>query len=168
MTKTSCSACYTPKAPQQCSFCDASLCKKCSIFLYQEDYPLFTEYPPFFEKNLFCPNCYAHEAKETIENYNELELKARDLPYYSQAQSKETRLMSRLHPPIKVSDLNDRKDVIMKLAFRTIELGHNAMIDFEAHSQKIRHGGYQTLRWSGSAVPTTLDLEVLARREERR
>jgi hypothetical protein len=168
MSKTSCSACYVPKAPFQCSCCQAQLCKKCAIHVHQEDYPLFTELPSLFAKDLFCPACFDSEARETLEHYKVREELARELPYFSQAQSKETRLMPRPHPVIKVTDLADRSDVIMKLAFRTLELGFNAMIDLETQSVKVRHGGYQTLRWSGSAAPTTLDLEMLARRQERR
>lgn len=75
--------------------------------------------------------------------------------------------MPRTHPVITVTDMSDRSDVIMKLAFKTLELGHNSMIDVVTKSVKVRHGGYQKMMWSGSAIPTTLDLEVLARRQER-
>lgn len=124
--------------------------------------------PALLEQEIFCPNCYDKEVLPLAEEYKAKEQAAHHLTYFSKVQSKETRLMSRREPPIAIKDCDDRKEVILKLAFMTVEMNFNSMIDVDTVSEKLRNGGHQTLRWSGSAIPVNLDLEKLELREKRR
>ncbi len=124
--------------------------------------------PAILEKEIFCPSCFDKDVLPLAQDYQAKEQAAHNLTYFSKIQSKETRLMSRKEPAITIKDCHDRQEVILKLAFMTVEMNFNSMIDVDTVSEKLRNGGYQTLRWSGSAVPVNLDLEKLELREKRR
>ena len=116
----------------------------------------------------FCPSCFEREVAPFCEHYERLAEEAEELAYFSRAQSKETRLMDRSASTISIKECRDRQEALLKLAFKTVQLGFNGMIDVDLTSQKKREGGRQYSLWSGSAIPTQLDLEALARRELRR
>lgn len=131
----------------------------------KEDFPLLEDLPEELKDGVYCPNCFSGTPQKFINDYYEKESRAHDLPYFSIAQTKETRLISRSAPPIIITGCRDRREVILKLAYQTLELGFNGMIDLETSSEKRRNGGRQTSIWKGQAVPAHLDPQWLERKE---
>ncbi len=50
---------------------------------------------------------------------------------------------------LEVSEVTDRDDLVMRMAFMTAIAGYNSLVDVEISSKKVRNEGYQTQVWSG-------------------
>jgi hypothetical protein len=150
-----------------CTECGAPVCKKCVYFAEAESFPLLDAIPNELDEKYFCGECYNKQAVEVIENYEKLALLAQEFPYFSKAQTKETRLVSRSNPKISVKNCADRREVILKLAAKAIQQNCNVMIDVDLISEKIRNNGRQKTSWSGSAIPVVVDPEWLERKSQR-
>ena len=94
--------------------------------------------------------------------------RARKVIVYVKNQGEETRLMRRQARPIKVTDCRDRDETLLRLAFFAADAGFNALLDVSIAARKVRNEGYQTMRWDGVAIPTTLDPDRLPDREASR
>lgn len=82
--------------------------------------------------------------------------RAKDVQVFFKTQGKETRLIKRLEEPYEVLDCNDEDETVMRLAFLAAKNNFNSIIDVDLKYEKIRINGYQTHKWSASAVPANI------------
>lgn len=156
MTSTSCVTCQKSKAPLHCGLCGASVCKGCVHFV-EDRFTFLESVPPELSHGAYCDGCFTEKVQNALAEYEATMEAARNVSIYFKNQSKETRLFKRSKEVFRVQDCPDRDETILRLAFRAASRGYNGLIDVDVTSEKVRHGGYQTLKWSGTAVPLRLD-----------
>jgi hypothetical protein len=57
----------------------------------------------------------------------------------------------------------DRDEALLRLAFFAAQGNYNSLVDVELTSEKVRNGGYQTLKWRGVGVPVHVNKKRLFR-----
>lgn len=75
---------------------------------------------------------------------------------FMKAQFKETRFVKRLEDPITIAECSDYDEIILRLAFKAVELNLNGIIDVDITAKKVRTGNYQTSVFSGTAIPVNI------------
>lgn len=95
--------------------------------------------------------------------YNENLERAKDIIVFEKSQGKETRLLKRKEHTLKVEDMADRDELILRLAFMSAVRGFNAIIDLDIKPKKILEGRYQHTVYSGSAVPVNVSDKQLVK-----
>lgn len=109
-------------------------------------------------KESFCPGCYVHTVAPALASYERTVARAKSVYIFDTEQGEETRRIKRARKPYQVKDCVDRRQTLMRLAFFAASENFNALIDVDLRSEKVTHpGGYQTLKWQGSGVPTQVD-----------
>jgi IS4 transposase len=126
-----CVTCYKPKTPLQCGICEGPLCKACTQFVDEETFSFLRTIPA--------------------------ELSHTEIAIYYKTEAKETRLVKRLEEPYVIENCPDKNETLLRMAFFAVKDRFNALVDVELKSEKVRRGSYQTLKWSGSAVPFMAD-----------
>lgn len=161
MNKIQCTSCQSTKTTYQCSLCQEHLCKSCVQF----NDPTEFSFLPTLSKNLsgetYCQSCYGAHVLPEINAYNELMEKAKEVQVFSKKQLGETRYLSRKEPPIKVADCDDYDETVLRLAFLAAQRGFNGIIDMVVTSAKVKIGGYQTTKWTGTAIPANINEDKL-------
>jgi hypothetical protein len=158
-----CQICRKPKANLNCGLCGNSVCKKCSEKLPENRFAFRKSVPAELTHRLYCATCFMAKVAPAIAEYDEILERAKNLNVFNKGQGEETRLMSRTEKPLKVTDCADKKETLMRLAFRAAEAGFNCLLDVAIVSTKVRNHGYQNTKWEGSGVPTNVDEEKLER-----
>ncbi len=113
--------------------------------------------PENLTKGVYCPACHAETVSPALAAYDDVMEKARNVSVYFKTQSKETRLMKRKQPALRVSGCPDREEALMRLAFLAAKSGFGTLIDVDLISEKVRQGAYQTSSWKGSGIPFRKD-----------
>lgn len=163
MLALACISCQTTKAHLQCGLCAGALCKSCAQFVAEGAFSFLQETPSELDHNAYCMTCYESKVAPALENYAVIMENAKNILVFFKTQGKETRLMKRLHKPVKTENCADRDEVILRLAFQAAELGCNAIINVDLASEKVINGRWQTSIWKGNGIPTQVDAEKLAR-----
>jgi hypothetical protein len=164
METSVCSSCQKPKAALKCGICDCSLCKNCAQFMDSDRVSFLKKIPAELGHNTYCEPCFHNKVTPRLEAYDALMERAKGIFVYLKHQRKECMFIKRTEDPLKVTDCNDHNETILRLAFFAAEQNYNVLIDVDVTSEKIRNGSYQTLKWSGTAVPAVADLERLNRK----
>lgn len=81
---------------------------------------------------------------------------AKNTLVFMKAQFKETRFVKRLEDPITIAECSDYDEIILRLAFKAVELNLNGIIDVDITAKKVRTGNYQTSVFSGTAIPANI------------
>lgn len=149
---SSCVVCQKDKAPLQCGLCGSAVCKGCVHFI-EDRFSFLEKVPSELSHGAYCETCFTAHIEAALTDYEETMRRARDVSVYFKNQSKETRLMKRSKEIFRVADCPDRDETVLRLAFQAASRGYDVLIDVDVTSEKVRHGGYQTLKWSGTAVP---------------
>ncbi|HUP56707.1 MAG TPA: hypothetical protein VM598_04590, partial [Bdellovibrionota bacterium] len=69
MEQANCTDCRKPGASTQCGVCTGALCKKCRLFLGDEEYPFASERPPELKHTYYCRACHAQHVEPFAEAY---------------------------------------------------------------------------------------------------
>jgi hypothetical protein len=157
MSKTVCSTCQSPKANLKCGICDCAICKSCTQFLNEEAFAFLEARPKYLAHAIYCNVCYDEKVAPELGVYNEQMERAKDVNVYFKTQSKETRTLKRKEPPVKVADIRDRDEALLRLAFLAAQLNYNGLIDVQLDSKKVIENGYTSSLWSGQGIPTHID-----------
>lgn len=152
-----CQSCGKASSTLECGLCKEALCKNCAEFLEAETLAFLKPLPEDLSHAVYCGSCYAKTVAPALESYSDTLEKAKNVFVYLKKQGKETRLLKRTAPPVQVLDCPDYDETLLRLAFLAVQDQYNAIIDVDITSEKVRHGGYQTLKWQGRAVPTHID-----------
>lgn len=148
-----CITCSKSKPTLECGHCKEALCKNCAHFLEEDEFAFLSTIPKDLSHSVYCHSCFEGQVATELANYNDTMEKAKELSVFFKKQGKETRLIRRIEDPISVATCDDYNECLLRLAFMAVQSGHNAIIDVEIVSQKVRNGSYQLTRWSGTAVP---------------
>lgn len=113
--------------------------------------------PEAFITKTFCPPCYDSKVEPALQKYNDDLEKARNVFVFYKAENKESRFFKRVEGPVKIADVPDREETILRLAYLAVQVNCNAIVDVDLVSEKIKTGSYQTSKWSGTANPVEVD-----------
>lgn len=163
MEIASCCVCQKSKAGLKCGLCENAVCKYCAQFVEESQFSFLPSIPAHLKHTTFCGPCFDAKIAPEIESYNEAMDRARSLTVFFTTDSKQTRNFKRIEKPFKVADCPDREETLLRLAFLAVQGNFNALIDVDIVSEKIRSGSYQTTKYSGTAMPTQIDLSKLRR-----
>lgn len=152
-----CTRCQKPKANLNCGICQCNLCKNCAQFLEEGRFSFLAQVPEELSHGIYCDLCFSEKVSPALFEYDELMEKAKNILVYDKKQGKETRLIKRTEKPFKVVDCPDHDETILRLAFFAAKAGFNAIIDVDVTSEKVKHGSYQNMKWSGTAIPANVD-----------
>lgn len=156
-TSTGCITCHKTKAPLQCGLCQSALCKNCTQFVDEESFSFLKTVPPELSHTTYCAPCFDATVAPELESYADAMERAKDIFIFYKTEGKETRLIKRKEEPYVIAECLDKNETLLRLAFFAVKDHFNALVDVEIKSEKVRSGSYQTLKWSGSAVPFQVD-----------
>ena len=163
-----CASCRIKKPSNTCALCAARVCKKCVQFLDEEYFRYLKPLPEKLQHTNYCGPCFVTTVAPAQAEYDALMERARNMVVFLKKKGEETRLLNRSAKPIRVEDCSDEEDTLLRLALIAAKENYNVILDVELFSTIVRHtGGYQTMRWRGSAVPSKVDPEWLKRTENR-
>ncbi len=157
MDSVACSSCQKPKAALSCGLCGQPLCKYCVQALDEADFSFLPEIPEELGHPFYCAGCFDATVAPQLLEYNEILEQAKGVFVFTKDQGKESRLIKRKEAPLKVTDCVDQNETILRLAFLAARAKHNAIVDVQITSEKVRNAGYQSTKWSGVAIPASID-----------
>ena len=156
MTSPSCCSCFKPKANLVCGLCQDTICKKCTQFVEEGGFSFLKKVPADLLHTAFCETCFTQKILPEQSKYNEMMEQAKNTFVFMKAQFKETRFVKRLEDPITIAECSDYDEIILRLAFKAVELNLNGIIDVDITAKKVRTGNYQTSVFSGTAIPVNI------------
>ena len=158
-----CIGCGATKKLQNCEYCARPVCKNCSEFLSDDDFSFYPKAPKTIKLGAVCDECFITHVEPEKVIYDELMAKASEVYFLTKNYRGNVRISAKHTKRVSVASCLDRRETIMRLAFFAAQLGFNAILEGELVDKKIRVDGYQSTRWSGSAMPATIDGEHLER-----
>lgn len=165
----SCISCRRPKVVSNCGICQEPLCKSCRQFLEASTFSFLETLSDELKHTFYCSPCYDTTVAPALESYHGIMEQARDLYFFFNTQRKMIPVIKRGKEAVRVVEQEDRDETILRLAFKAVEQGYNAVIEADVISKKIRNAGYEKSCWQGSGFPAQIDIEKfersLARRE---
>ena len=157
-----CIFCDSEKANWTCENCNNTICKKHLSKLNPEDYSIKSLNPPkVFSQTTFCIDCFESIVQPEIEIFNEQLEKAKNVGIWTENYRGKLPITKKALKPIQFKDFTDKKDLILALAFRAIEMGFNGVIELKWKSSKVRKNEYQKMIWEGQGLPVELPEEWL-------
>ncbi len=161
-----CISCRKPKAGLTCELCAEPVCKSCVVIIPTNEFDFQTELDEDLRHERYCSSCYTNTVLPAQEAYLETMMKARDIFVFFSTQKARLPVMSKELDLVKIPECIDRDEAILRMAFQSAALGHNALIETEVIYKKVRNEGYQKMIWAGQGRPATLDEIRLQRRVE--
>jgi uncharacterized protein YbjQ (UPF0145 family) len=152
----SCCVCLKPKANLNCGICSQAVCKSCAQFLDENHFSFLAVIPDELQHSTYCSNCFDQKVAPELVTYNETMARAKDINVFLKNQTKESRLLKGSEEIYKVENCEDRKETLLRLAFKAAQANVNALINVDLVSTKVKIGTYQRTMWSGSGVPAHL------------
>lgn len=147
-----CTTCRSP-ATEQCELCEAPLCRKCRIFLSEDEFPLLAKRPEGLTHTYYCGACNDQHVGPFRDEYEEQLEKAKQVIILFKGSKSTVRVLNKAAKPIQVENVKDRDEAILKLAFEAAKLDFNAVIDVEVAAAKVRNEGWQKSAWTGRGLP---------------
>ncbi len=105
---------------------------------------------------VFCNSCFESDIAPTLNEYDEVMERAKQVFVFFEKQSKETRLIRRSEKKFNVGG-DDQTDIVMKLAFLAAKSGFNAVVDIAVKGEKRRDGSYKLMTWTGTGTAAHVD-----------
>jgi hypothetical protein len=161
-----CTACESTKVTAQCGVCESDLCRKCAKFLETGTFTFLAQPAPELTQTWYCDGCYGAHVEPALDAYRETLAKAEGVFVFFTTHKRVPPLLNRAKNPIKVDVCADRDETILRIAFRAVEQGFNALVETEVSSAKVRDEGYQKMTWRGSGIPAQVDAERLDRYQQ--
>lgn len=156
MSTNVCGTCSKTKAQLECGICNDLICKKCAHILDESTFFYYDHRPDILKHNVYCEVCFNQNVAEAIDQYNSNLEEAKNIMVFTKSQTKETRLISRKEPALKINDCEDKDVALLKLAYMAVEKKFNSLIDVDVVGEKVRDGSYQTTRWHISGIPANV------------
>lgn len=161
--ETHCIGCRRPQATLSCDHCGEPLCKSCAHFLAEDTFSFMTKVPAELQHTRYCPSCQGSVVEPALEDYREKIALAENCYFFFLTQRRALPELKRSKDKVKVENCVDRNETKIRLAFKAVEQGFNAIVEAEIASQKVRNEGWQKSLWTGTGVPALLDAEKLER-----
>jgi uncharacterized protein YbjQ (UPF0145 family) len=157
MTASVCVSCRKPNATRTCGLCEEGVCKNCVQFLEESTFSFLPEIPGELAHSHYCSGCYTLTVEPALQSYEETLERARGVLVFFTTQKLRPTIFKKEVQQVRVEACPDRDETILRLAFRAASLGHNALLETEVTSKKVRNEGYQKSEWKGVAIPATID-----------
>src|SRR5262249_21962800 len=141
-----------------------SLQKGGMTFVDENTFSFMNSPPDGVNFGSYCNPCFDEHVGPELDKYQQKMELAKNVNVFYSTQSKESRFVRRVEPPIKVENCEDREEVIMRLAFLAVQLDKNSIVDVDLKSTKVRNGAWQSSLWSGRAIPANIDDRSLQRK----
>ncbi len=106
---------------------------------------------------IYCSPCFDQKVAGPLADYQEVLELAKNVYVFTKSQSKETRLIKRKLPAVRVESCDDHDETVMRLAFAAVKTGCNAIVDVDVVAKKEKEGTYQTTKFNGTALPVKVD-----------
>ncbi|MDR3608813.1 MAG: hypothetical protein P4M08_15720 [Oligoflexia bacterium] len=151
-----CVSCRSSRADTECGLCGGAVCRKCRVFLSEEEFPFAPERPPELRHSYYCGACYSDKVEPFKDSYEATIEQAKGINVLFKNSKSSVRVLRKASAPVRVENGADRDDVILKLAFQAASGGYNAVVDVEVSVQKVRNEGWQKSAWSGSGIPAEI------------
>ena len=164
MSNFECVSCRRPKAAFQCGVCDSDICKSCLVFLEESSFSFFTQVPAELGHSRYCAGCWTAHVEPAQERYQEVMNRARDAYFFFTTQRAQIPVLAKATTKVEIKSCTDRDESVLRLAFLAAEQGHNAVLEAEVVSTKVRDEGYQKTIWKAKGLPVTVDVERIERR----
>lgn len=161
MSNKTCSACGKPKANRTCSLCQVDLCKNCTQFLDEGSFSFLRQVPADLSHSTYCDACFSTSVAPALDSYHEVLEKAKNVYVFYKTQRKPIPLLSKAKDRVEVKSCPDRNETILRLAFFAAEGDHNAIVDVDIVSEKVRNQGYEKSNYRGTGVPAQIDTSKL-------
>lgn len=152
-----CKNCRKPKAPYVCGICTEHVCKSCAKFMDEHAFSFARKVPAELKHTTYCPQCFDEKVAEPLHHYEELMEKARDVIYFTKAQTKQTGHIKRKEEPYRVENCEDEQETIMRLAFLAALDGFNTLLDMDISTKKIVIGSHKKTVFNGTAIPVNME-----------
>ena len=153
-----CSQCDSKKAVSTCGLCQKELCKSCRQTLDAKNFSLLLKRPEHLNHSAYCSDCFDLKVAPDLAEYEDLENKADDVYFLSKNFRGSVHIYEKHTKTIFVEKCDDRRQLILMLAYQAAKLNFNAIISADIKSKKINApGGYEYSEWSGSAIPANID-----------
>lgn len=148
-----------------CQGCQNGIQKREVGFVDDETFAFLEALPEGVTPGAFCPSCFEERVRPALTAYQDLMAAAENVNMFYLSQSKESRFVRRTERRVQVDNCSDKQEAILRLAFKAVQIGKNALVDVDLRSRKvIAAGGYQTSLWAGVAIPADIDEAQLNRR----
>jgi hypothetical protein len=167
MSVTSCVCCQKAKTQSECAICEGAVCKKCLKILNPDSFAFLEEVAEELSHTHYCDACFDQVVQPQLDAYQEVMERAQNVFVFFITQRKEVPFTKRTKDFFKIEQCQDRDETILRMAFRSAQLGHNALVDVEVKAEKVRNGAYQTSVWSGTGNAASVDEEKLERQVRR-
>jgi len=154
MQKETCTTCGKSKSILNCGMCAVTVCKHCAQFIDEDTFSFLDVKKPEMAHSTFCNTCFDQHIAADLVLYEQTMETAKNISIYYNDQGKETRLMKRIDVLLTVNDCTDRNEIIMRLAFKAVQMGFNAVIDVDIVATKVRTGAYQTHMYRATGIPS--------------
>ncbi len=137
-----------------CAVCAVSVCKNCAQFIDEDTFSFLDVKKPEMAHTTFCNTCFDQTIAPDLASYQETMEAAKNISIYFNDQGKETRLMKRIDVLLTIKNCPDSRETLMRLAFKAVQMGFNAVIDVNLVVSKVRTGAYQTSTYNATGIPT--------------
>lgn len=159
MNQAVCSICRHAKAYANCGLCETALCKDCEQFLEPDHFAFLDPIPKNLTLAHYCSNCFDEHVTPTQVTYTATMERAREVYIIFDSQHVPGAVRKKAKRTVTISNCKDRDETILRLGFRTIEQGFNAMIHVEVFATQIRNHAHQKNSWTGTGLPVDMDIE---------
>ncbi|MBL7714622.1 MAG: hypothetical protein JNL01_04085 [Bdellovibrionales bacterium] len=157
---SACESCRSPEVTENCEACQKALCSDCVLNPEPGAFQLMPKIPSKLSHQKYCRFCFDETVQPAYEKYLENLEKAKNVNVFYKTQRKGIPLAKgtgRSKLKFTVEACPDRDETILRLAYQAAEMDYNGILDTEVSSEKVRHFGYQTSVWKGSASPAHIN-----------
>lgn len=166
---SACESCRSPEVSENCEACQKALCTDCVLNPEPGAFSLMKTIPAELSHQKYCRFCFDDVVAPAYEKYLETLEKAKAVSVFYKTQRKGIPLQKstgRSKLKFHVEACPDRDETILRLAFQAAEMDFNGILDTEVSSEKVRHFGYQTSVWKGTASPAHINDRILQLQDE--
>lgn len=156
MSEQLCKTCRKPKANFECGVCHEHMCKAHTHFV-TDSFSFLTKIPKDLTHPTYCVNCFDDKVAGPLAEYEETMEKAKEVMMFTKDQTKMTGHLNRKEDPIIVEDCEDEDEVVLRLAFQAVQMGHNCILDVNIKNKKIIVGSHKKTIFTATAIPITID-----------
>lgn len=154
----SCSQCQKGKIVSECGLCQSSLCKNCRQTLNPKDFSLLEKIPVEYTHAAYCGACFDQKVNPALLEYQQFETQAQNIYFQSNKYRGNPHVINKYTKTISIAKCDDRRQLILMLAYQAAKLNYNAIIAADIRSKRIyADGGYGHYEWSGSAIPANIN-----------
>lgn len=154
-----CSICKENPALGTCGICKARVCKVCDQYVRADSFDFAEKTPLEFTQGHYCAPCYGEKLEPALANYAEILEKARKVFIFHADNPLPRSLIKKSNKGISVPQCLDKDETYLRLGFRAVEKGFNAVVEVKVERSTPRKF------WSGQGTPAHVNEKQQSRYE---